>query len=289
LTPYTFQSNATDAHTFSAQYLTSKTGPFTSFASTAVAFPSLPQITNATAALLANANHTAPALPSTYDPSLLAGYALHLSSLLTRLADPATPAYEILNNNAGGLHIALQHPLSRGTVSLASADPFAAPRVDPRWLTHPLDTAIMLEAMRFNQRLVDTPALAALEPSYAHFPLDPNTTALTAYLVAHLKTEFHYAGSCAMMPRARGGVLAPDLRVYGTANLRVVDTSLFPTLPAAHLQAAAYAVAEKAADLIKRVNATATSAPPAAAAAAAGPVDQAYLDWLAAALHLTGN
>jgi len=288
LTPYSFQSNASDYNTASAQYLTSKTGPFTSFASTALAFPSLPQITNATASLLANANTTAtPSLPSTYDPSLLAGYALHLSSLLTRLADPATPAYEILNNNAGGLHVALQHPLSRGTVSLASADPFAAPLVDPRWLTHPLDTAIMLEAMQFNQRLVDTPALAALEPSYAHFPLDPNTTALTAYLVAHLKTEFHYAGSCAMMPRARGGVLAPDLRVYGTANLRVVDTSLFPTLPAAHLQAAAYAVAEKAADLIKHVNATAVEA--ATATAAAGPVDQAYLDWLAAALHLTGN
>ena len=56
-----------------------------------------------------------------------------------------------------------------------------------------------------------------------------------------------------MLPLSLGGVVCPNLTVYGTTNLRVVDTSIFPLIPAAHLQAVTYAVAEKAADLIRGV------------------------------------
>lgn len=54
-----------------------------------------------------------------------------------------------------------------------------------------------------------------------------------------------------MLPREMGGVVDKELRVYGTVNLRVVDTSIYPLLPASHLQSVVYAVAEKAADIIK--------------------------------------
>jgi choline dehydrogenase-like flavoprotein len=54
-----------------------------------------------------------------------------------------------------------------------------------------------------------------------------------------------------MMPREMGGCVGPDLRVYGTERLRVVDGSVMPIIPAAHLQAGLYAVAEKAADVIR--------------------------------------
>jgi choline dehydrogenase-like flavoprotein len=45
------------------------------------------------------------------------------------------------------------------------------------------------------------------------------------------------------------GVVSPELLVYGTRNLRVVDSSIFPLLPAAHLQAVVYGVAEKVSEL----------------------------------------
>lgn len=48
-----------------------------------------------------------------------------------------------------------------------------------------------------------------------------------------------------MMPLELGGVVDPDLLVYGTRNLRVVDASILPLVPAAHLQAVVYGVAEK--------------------------------------------
>jgi choline dehydrogenase-like flavoprotein len=65
-----------------------------------------------------------------------------------------------------------------------------------------------------------------------------------------------------MMPLELGGVVDTNLTVYGTSNLRVVDTSVFPVIPGAHLQAVAYAVAEKAADMIKGVDVNATTDTP---------------------------
>lgn len=77
-----------------------------------------------------------------------------------------------------------------------------------------------------------------------------------------------------MLPLELGGVVHPELRVYGTSNLRIVDTSVFPMVAAGHLMATMYAVAEKAADLIKAVDAlTKPPAPvdPGAANCSAGP------------------
>ncbi len=56
-----------------------------------------------------------------------------------------------------------------------------------------------------------------------------------------------------MLPRGLGGVVDPELRVHGTGNLRVVDASVFPVVPGAHLQAVVYAVAVKAADLVRGI------------------------------------
>ena len=183
--------------------------------------------------------------PSTYDSALRHGYELQFDYTISRLLSNTTPAYEILNNNGGGLDLALMHPLSRGTVKLASADAFTAPLIDPRWLANPFDLQVLISAMRFNQRIINTQAIQRLQPSYDTVPQDASAEALTAYLMKNLRTEFHYAGTCAMMPQQQGGVVDPNLLVYGTENVRVVDTSVFPIIPGAHLQAVAYAVAEK--------------------------------------------
>ncbi|KAK4044308.1 L-sorbose 1-dehydrogenase [Parachaetomium inaequale] len=61
----------------------------------------------------------------------------------------------------------------------------------------------------------------------------------------------HVTGTCSMMPREKGGVVDPRLRVYGTRNLRVVDASIMPFTTRANTMATVYGIAEKAADMIR--------------------------------------
>ena len=55
------------------------------------------------------------------------------------------------------------------------------------------------------------------------------------WVKATVGTEFHPSSTCAMLPLEQGGVVDTDLRVYGLANVRVVDTSVFPMQFAAHV------------------------------------------------------
>jgi len=54
-----------------------------------------------------------------------------------------------------------------------------------------------------------------------------------------------------MLPRSKQGVVDPELKVYGTTNLRIADISIVPLHIAAHTQATAYVIGEKVADFIK--------------------------------------
>lgn len=62
----------------------------------------------------------------------------------------------------------------------------------------------------------------------------------------------HPIGTASMMSRELGGVVSPKLKVYGTKNVRVVDASILPLQFSGHLTATLYAVAERAAEIIKR-------------------------------------
>jgi len=76
---------------------------------------------------------------------------------------------------------------------------------------------------------------------------------LKDFIKDHTETTFHTAGSCSMLPREKGGVVDPQLKVYGTSNVRVVDLSVLPLHVIAHTQAVVYSIAEQAADIIKGV------------------------------------
>jgi choline dehydrogenase len=64
-------------------------------------------------------------------------------------------------------------------------------------------------------------------------------------------SNYHPIGTAAMMSRELGGVVDPTLKVYGTSNVRVVDASVLPMQVSGHLTSTIYAVAERAADIIK--------------------------------------
>ncbi|KAK7464663.1 hypothetical protein VKT23_003908 [Stygiomarasmius scandens] len=146
----------------------------------------------------------------------------------------------------------LMHPLSRGTVHIGSADPLAAPVIDPRFLDNKVDIALLTSALRFARKVTQTEALK----DYNLKEVIPGENVqseedLQEYVKNTLATVFHPVGTAAMLPQEDGGVVDEKCLVYGTDNLRVIDASVIPVQIAAHTQATVYALAEKAADIIK--------------------------------------
>jgi choline dehydrogenase-like flavoprotein len=141
----------------------------------------------------------------------------------------------------------VMNPLSRGTLRLPSSDPWAQPLVDPRYLTHPADVEMLVESVRLIRRLIETDEMKAIGLSElvpGPLVLDIGN-AFEVYVRTALLTAWHPAGTAAMLPRALGGVVDPNLKVYGVSNLRVVDASIIPLLPSGHTMATVYAIAEK--------------------------------------------
>jgi choline dehydrogenase len=150
--------------------------------------------------------------------------------------------------------------LSRGYIHINSADPTAHPTIDPAYFKHPLDLDMMsrsvLHALSFTE----------IEPLKSVVRRDQNGDVVGAdsggkfpktleeakeYVQRNTVTEYHPVGTCAMLPKAKGGVVDDELKVYGTTNVRVVDASIFPTPVQGNVVSLVYAVAEKAADIIK--------------------------------------
>lgn len=254
--PLWFITNATFGDTAWIDYWTTHTGPLTTGAVDGVAFPSLPDIVNGSSTITDAASAQAPAdfLPNNTDATVIAGFTAQLAVVIDSLSDPSRPAYEILNANDGALTVATMHPLSRGTVSLRSPLPFDTPMIDPRYGSNPVDVEILRAAIRFNHRLIETSGMQELEPQQMYPSISASDVDLLQYARDRMQTLYHPAGTCAMMPLALGGVVDSNLLVYGTANLRVVDASIMPMLPAAHLQAVVYGIGEKAADIIRAAN-----------------------------------
>ncbi|TGO15329.1 hypothetical protein BTUL_0041g00130 [Botrytis tulipae] len=239
------------------EYYVNKTGPWTAGAINTVAFPSLSQITSNWANIIANAENQGVTdyLVPGLDATVLSGYAAQKDLIVQLLNRSDVSAYELLNDNVGLMSVAAMHPLSRGSIHITTDNPYVPPDIDPRYCSNPLDLQILTDALMFNNKIVNTTSMKLLQPR-PYYPFLANATpeTLVPAIKSGLRTEFHGSGSTSMMPREMGGVVDPDLRVYGTKNLRIADTGIIPMLPASHLQAPVYAIAEKAADTIKRDN-----------------------------------
>ncbi len=153
-------------------------------------------------------------------------------------------------------HACPLRPKSRGTVQLASADPLAAPRIDPNFLSHPDDLDTLVRGFRLVRRIFAQPAFApwggadlSRELYDGAVPTDDDA-AVRAAIRRRADTIYHPAGTCRMGSDARA-VVDPQLRVRGVAGLRVVDCSVMPTLVSGNTNAPVVMIAEKAADLIR--------------------------------------
>ncbi|MBJ9939258.1 choline dehydrogenase [Burkholderia multivorans] len=147
-------------------------------------------------------------------------------------------------------HVCLLRPRSRGSVTLRSNDPLAAPLIDPAFFDDPQDIEDMVAGFKITRRLMETPALAAwikrdLFTSYVKTDDD-----IRDALRQRTDTVYHPVGTCRMGTDDMA-VVDPQLRVRGTQGLRIVDASVMPTLIGGNTNAPTIMIAEKAVDLIR--------------------------------------
>ena len=144
----------------------------------------------------------------------------------------------------------LIYPKSRGTLRLASADPLAAPLIDPAYLHDPADTTLLLDGMEMVReamahRSLSGRVLGETAPGSTH----ANRAALAAELPNRATTVYHPVGTCRMGVDERA-VVDPTLRVRGVEGLRVADASIMPSIVGGNTNAAALMIGEHAASLM---------------------------------------
>jgi len=160
---------------------------------------------------------------------------------------PGSPAFPLPDGSlALWLPITVMHPSSRGSVHITSSDSMTPPEIDLCALND-VDLKVYKRVAKFCDRLLNTEPLAAVL-----IQNPPRTDAeWEQFIRQQVTVTFHPVGTAPMASKELGGVVDSNLVVYGTKNLPVVDASIFPLQIGTMPQATVYAIAEKAADIIK--------------------------------------
>ncbi|KAJ5576130.1 hypothetical protein N7535_003056 [Penicillium sp. DV-2018c] len=142
-------------------------------------------------------------------------------------------------------------PLSRGNVTLNSADMTDLPVVNPNWLDDQADQEVAIAMFKRMRQAFQSKAMepVVIGEEYNPGPRVQSDEQILEFIRNNVMTIWHAACTCKMgTPDDEMAVVDPQARVYGVDGLRVVDASAFPFLPPGHPQSTVYMLAEKIAE-----------------------------------------
>ena len=146
--------------------------------------------------------------------------------------------------------ITVLQPFSRGTIHLKSTDPLQQAAMDPKYLSHEADVQTFLDGMRVARKVASQPGLKDLIVRETRPGPEVNDDAgLIDYMKGTIQTSWHMVGTCKMGVDDMA-VVDPQLRVRGLAGLRVVDSSICPSIPSSNTNIPSIAIGEKGADMV---------------------------------------
>ena len=152
-------------------------------------------------------------------------------------------------------------PKSRGHITLRSADPADKPRILTNSLSEPEDVQALVTGIRKAREVAASEPLgdAVAREIFPGPSVGDSDDELAEDARRRVELIYHPVGTC-KMGSGEDAVVDPELRVRGVDGLRVVDASIMPVIPGGNTNAPAIMVAERGADLIRGVSATAASA-----------------------------
>jgi len=153
-----------------------------------------------------------------------------------------TPGYQV--------DVDALRPESRGTVSIRSVDPRAAPAIDPNYLSEERDRQVLRDAIGLTRDIFSQPVFRKFDMGEMAPGSDVRSqAAMDAYVRRTAESAYHPSGTC-RMGTGEDAVVDPLCRVHGVDRLRVVDASIMPSIVSGNLNGPVFMIAERAADLI---------------------------------------
>ena len=149
-------------------------------------------------------------------------------------------------------HVGPMRSKSRGTVTLRSANPRDTPRIQFNYMSHPDDWAEMRACVRLTREIFQQPAFAPWRGREIKPGADcTSDEAIDAFITEHVESALHPSCTCKIgAPSDPLAVVDPELRVIGVDALRVIDSSVMPSITTGNLNAPTIMIGEKGADLV---------------------------------------
>ena len=150
------------------------------------------------------------------------------------------------------VHVGPNKPDSRGHVRISGPDSIHEPLIQFNYLSTEKDLADWRQCLRLTREILQQPALDEFRGGEIQPGIDlSDDAAVDAWVRRNVETAYHPSCSCRMGARNdERAVVDPQCRVRGLEGVRIVDSSIFPTIPNGNLNAPTIMVAERAADLI---------------------------------------
>jgi choline dehydrogenase len=173
---------------------------------------------------------------------------MHFSPLAAIFAKQRVNFYKgvtILPYPAISVHVNKSYPKSRGQIRLESADPKAAPLIEPNLLGDERDVQTLVRGIRLVRQILATDPLAGMITEH----VDPgpgivSDAEMAEYVRDTVGLAYHPAGTCAM-GADETAIVTPELKVRGLDNLWIADASVMPDLVSGNINAACMMIGEK--------------------------------------------
>ena len=148
------------------------------------------------------------------------------------------------------LHVCHMRPNSRGSVLLQSADPFDYPRIEANYFDNEMELEALVKGVKIARDIIRQPAM---EPYFKYEevpgPGCKTDADIRKFILEKVESVYHTAGSCKMGTDDMA-VVDPQLRVHGIKGLRVIDSSIMPTITGSNIHGPTVMIAEKGADMM---------------------------------------